>query len=238
MNLLGAMSRFYFILGIVSNIQWKLLLEVLRMATRDLELRRLRYFLAVAEEQNFSRAAVRVGIQQPPLSQQIRQIEEILGYIFDRNSRGAYLTQAGKVFEQYARRSLAALAEGQNAGYLASRGMSGTLTLGFAASLLSTNLTDAIRSYRGEYPAVRLVLRELTTNAQIESLRRNEIDLGLGREADNVINLVSERILNEPLYAFFSKNHPLVSRTSVSPEASSESRSCSFPDMWAANSMI
>src|SRR5262249_11586569 len=127
-----------------------------------LELRHLHYFTAVAQELHFGRAAARLGIEQPPLSQQIRRLEEMLGCrLFVRKPRVA-LTEAGEVLLGVARRTLAQVERGVEATRQAGRGETGTLAVGFAASAVLTRLPNLIRSYRERFPEVTIRLSELS----------------------------------------------------------------------------
>src|SRR5688500_13735253 len=121
-----------------------------------IELRHLRYFAAVAEELHFGRAARRLGIAQPPLSQQIARLEEMLGCaLFTRRPRVA-LTPAGEALLVTARRAMAQVASGVEAVRRAGQGEAGVLTVGFAASVMLGPLPPVIRAFRARHPGVEL----------------------------------------------------------------------------------
>ena len=135
---------------------------------RDIELRHLRYFVAVAEELHFGRAALRLHLAQPPLSQQIRKLEEILGYpLFLRTSRAVKLTSAGEVFLERARRTLRNVQEDMEEARSVGRGEEGFLRVGFIGSAMLTPLPAMLGRYRRLYPKVNLQLHESYTSAVV-----------------------------------------------------------------------
>jgi DNA-binding transcriptional LysR family regulator len=147
----------------------------------NMELRHLRYFVAVAEERNFTRAAERLHIAQPPLSRQIQQLEEDLGVpLIEKGSRPLRLTEAGQFFLAHAKplldqvRDLKAMT--QRVGKLER-----TLSLGFVASTLYGQLPEIVRRYRERYPEVEVTLHEMTTVEQLKALKEGRIDVGFGR---------------------------------------------------------
>jgi DNA-binding transcriptional LysR family regulator len=146
-----------------------------------MELRHLRYFVAVAEERNFTRAAERLHIAQPPLSRQIQQLEEDLGVaLIEKGSRPLRLTEAGSFFLAHARtlldgaRDLKAMT--QRVGQLTR-----TLSVGFVASTLYGQLPEIVRRYRERHPEVEVTLHEMTTIEQLKALKEGRIDVGFGR---------------------------------------------------------
>jgi DNA-binding transcriptional LysR family regulator len=146
----------------------------------NLDLRQLRYFVTVAEELHFGRAAVRLHMTQPPLSQTIQALEELLGApLFLRNRRSVELTPAGQALLPEARRMLAHAAEMPELVRAAAAGESGRLTLAFVSSADYSVLPPFLRSYRAAYPQVQIVLQEATSDLQIEDLLHNRIDAGL-----------------------------------------------------------
>src|SRR4051812_46463949 len=129
-----------------------------------LELRHLRYFLAVAEELHFGRAAARLGIAQPPLSQQIQRLERLLETpLFERTSRRVQLTEAGRSLVDGAKRLLSQAGDVAESARRAGRGETGALTVAFASSVMFLSLPTIIRRFRARYPEVHLELREMPT---------------------------------------------------------------------------
>ncbi|MCW3481990.1 LysR substrate-binding domain-containing protein [Neisseriaceae bacterium JH1-16] len=143
-----------------------------------MELRHLRYFLAVAEERHFTRAAERVGIQQPPLSLQIKQLEEELGTpLFLRQSRGVDLTEAGAAFVEEARAILARVDQAKTHIQRLSRGEAGRIRIGFAgATYFEPAVPALIRDYRSRYPDVQLQPEQSNTAELVQRLIDGEID--------------------------------------------------------------
>src|ERR1700677_2797851 len=137
----------------------------------EIDLRHLRYFLAVAETLHFSKAAQLLGIAQPPLSQQIKRLEQLLGHrLFDRTTRGVKLTLAGQLLAERARSTIEKVQDDLAQVRRLGRGEEGTLTVGFAGSVMFTDLPAAIESYRLRYPKVEVLLREFSTAGQISAL--------------------------------------------------------------------
>jgi DNA-binding transcriptional LysR family regulator len=181
-----------------------------------LEIRRLRYFAAVAEELHFGRAAARLGIAQPPLSQQIQRLERDLGVqLFRRVGRRVELTEAGAVLLRESRRLLADVQGAIEATQRAARGETGSLVVAFAASVMFGAMAHVIRRFRAECPAVTLELRELPTGPQLELLRTGRLDIGLVREppADPALRFLT--VLREPLVLAVSREHRLARRHRV-----------------------
>ncbi|POB10653.1 LysR family transcriptional regulator [Sulfobacillus sp. hq2] len=147
-----------------------------------LELRQLTYFVAVAEELHFERAARRLSMTQPPLSQSIKQLEEELGVeLFERSHRRIRLTRAGEAFLEESRRVLQAANHAVERARRVDRGEWGRLTVGFVGSATYDLLPRVIRIFRQEYPDVTVETLELSTPMQIEALRHKRIDLGVLR---------------------------------------------------------
>src|SRR5215831_2939416 len=145
----------------------------------EVELRHIRYFVAVAEELHFGRAAQRLHLAQPPLSQQIRRLEEILGYsLFHRTSRAVKLTAAGEVFLERARRTLRNVHEDIEEARSIGRGDEGSLRVGFIGSGMLTPLPAVLGRYRRLYPRVQLQLAEMYTAAIAASIARGSLDAG------------------------------------------------------------
>src|SRR5690349_3882364 len=152
---------------------------------REIELRHLRYFLAVAETLHFSKAAARLGIAQPPLSQQIRNLEQLVGHrLFDRTTRGVKLTLAGQLLADRARTTMEKIDDDLTQVRRLGRGEEGTLTVGFSGSVMFTELPAAIQKFRASYPKVELRLREMVTSSQIAALLDGTLDLGFMRDGD------------------------------------------------------
>lgn len=178
-----------------------------------MELRHFRYFVGVAEELHFGRAAARLGISQPPLSQQIRALEEELGVaLFERTSRRVVLTTAGRQFLAEARRTLDQAAHAADMARRAGTGEVGELTIAFSASAPFTAIVSrALFAFRESYPGVHLVLREMARGVQVEALLERQIDVGFlrGVEAPSMPpSLETTLLLEEPLLVAMHVDHP------------------------------
>ena len=151
-----------------------------------MELRHLRYFVAVAEELNFRRAAERLNLAQPALSAQIKSLEDDLGaQLFERTTRSVGLTQAGRVLLQEARGVLGAAANAEQFVKKAHLGIVGTLRVGVIAPAASPRLAQVLRHFHQRFPGVQLSLSELTSPEQLRRLRAGELDAGLLRPPAN-----------------------------------------------------
>jgi len=146
----------------------------------NLELRQLRYFVTVAEELHFGKAAMRLHMTQPPLSQTIQALEELLGAaLFERNRRGVALTAAGAALLPEARRLLAQAQELPQLAQRAAAGETGRLSLAFVSSADYSVLPPFLRAYRAAYPQVQITLQEATSDLQLEELLNGRVDAGL-----------------------------------------------------------
>jgi DNA-binding transcriptional LysR family regulator len=146
----------------------------------NLDLRQLRYFVTVAEELHFGRAAARLHMTQPPLSQTIQALEDLLGApLFVRSRRAVALTPAGQVLLPEARRMLAQAAQLPDLVRRAATGAAGRLALAFVSSADYSVLPPFLRRYRASYPEVQITLREATSDLQIEELLHARVDAGL-----------------------------------------------------------
>jgi len=185
---------------------------------QEIEFRHLRYFLAVAETLHFSRAATQLGMAQPPLSQQIRRLEQILGYpLFDRTTRGVRLTKVGQYFRERARDTIAKIRDDLEMARRLGSGQEGVLTVGFSGSVMLTTLPKAIERYRRMHPRVELRLRELVTAEQIPSLLDGTLDLGFLRDGEPKDGLSMESILRERFIAVLPARHKLAGHASIRP---------------------
>ena len=153
----------------------------------DMELRHIRYFLAVAEELNFTRAAKKLGLGQPPLSQQIRSLETELGApLFRRVPRGAELTDSGKAFLPEAQAILAQAERAKEIARRGARGELGRLRVGFTSSAAFTRIVqNTIRLFRENYPNVDLSLEEEETTTLLERLSEQSLDAAFIRPGRN-----------------------------------------------------
>lgn len=175
-----------------------------------MELRHLRYFIAVAEELHFGRAAARLFIAQPSLSQQIRQLEVELGFpLLKRTKRSVELTDAGKVFLAAAQHILVQVQEAKRAAQRAYRGEVGRLVVGYISSSTYDLLPMMLRAYRERFPHVEVALRELTTPAQVRALEENELQVGLLRLPISTPLVNVEVVRREPIVCVLPEEHPL-----------------------------
>ncbi len=185
-----------------------------------MELRQLRYFVAVAEERHFGRAAKRLRLSQPPLSAQIKRLEEELGVkLFQRSTRQVALTDAGRTFLERAEGILEAVEEAKEAAKGADEGVRGRLEIGFISSATLGLLPPAIRLFRERFGGVEIELRELTSAQQIDALYAGEIRVGLVRLPLRAPGLRFEPLQEESFLVALPSGHPLEALESVPLEA-------------------
>ncbi|MDF3201718.1 LysR substrate-binding domain-containing protein [Pseudomonas sp. 1912-s] len=177
-----------------------------------MELRHLRYFIAVAEELHFGRAAQVLGISQPPLSQQIQALEQEIGArLFERTNRRVELSEAGRLFLQEARLVLAQVDKAADVARRAQLGELGELKIGFTSSApFNSSIPQAIFAFRQAFPAVHLNLQEMSSTEVAESLVDESIQVGLMRPLPLPDSLSVVELMREPLVAVLNAGHPLV----------------------------
>lgn len=183
-----------------------------------MELRHLRYFMAVAEELHFTRAAKRLGINQPPLSQQIQQLEQSLGTaLFHRGAREVTLTEAGLALREDARRILREVEQAGERVRRIARGELGRLRLGMINSAPFHPLIPAvIRAFRQRYPAVALTLHEDATPELATAVQHDVMDAAFVRPLlGDASGLHATALVEEPLVVALPAGHPLTRRTAV-----------------------
>jgi len=183
----------------------------------NIELRHLRYFVAVAEELHFGRAAARLNISQPPLSQQIQILEQQMGArLFARTNRSVSMTAAGKQFLADARQILMQVEEAAARAARLHHGETGELRIGFTSSApFIQAVSDTLSRFRRQYPDVHLQTRESNTREQIAPLNEGALDLGLMRKTQLPDMLDWQVILREPLLAMVPRDHRLAQRDAV-----------------------
>ncbi len=185
-----------------------------------MEMRQLRYFIAVAEELHFTRAAERLHIGQPPLSHAIQMLEASVGaLLFERTKRWVRLTEAGKLFLADARRILALAEQATDSARRAQRGEAGELRIGFTFSTPLTPLfASVINRYRQQFPAVSLTLLEMATLPQLDALTLRTLDLGFIRPPDSALapGIALTVLREEALVAVLPDDSPLARKTAIS----------------------
>ncbi|MFF9216985.1 LysR substrate-binding domain-containing protein [Streptomyces viridosporus] len=186
-----------------------------------LDLRQLRYFVAVAETEHVGRAAERLHISQSPLSRQIAQLEQSLGLtLFERSQQRIRLTRDGQVFLAEARALLRHADRLENLGRRLGRGEEGGLCIGYVADAMHTGvLPGALRAVRGERPDVHIALYNLPPTEQFEGLRQRSLDIALVHEppAADDPDLLAAPLLEDPLFLALPAGHPLAGREEVTP---------------------
>jgi len=172
------------------------------------ELRHLRYLVAVAEELHFGRAAIRLNISQPPLSQQIRQLEEELGVqLFERTKREVRLTDAGKRVVSEAHQVLGQIDHFTKVAAQAGEGEIGHLSVGVPGGV-NEILVETLKLVARRFPGVRIELQYMTTGIQIEALREGRIHVGFLNLPVQEPALALETVRKEPLCVAVPKGHP------------------------------
>lgn len=195
-----------------------------------IELRRLRYFLVLAEELHFGRAAARLNMAQPPLSEQIRKLEDELGFrLFQRTSRSVALTDAGRVFLDGARRATDELARAAQAGQQVELGLAGYVRIGFVSSGGVTFLPKLLRRLREALPQVRTPLRQYSSTGAIEALIERTIDMAIVRTPVVGGQLAHRVLLRDPVVLAIANDHPLAGRKRVALAALNEERFVLYP---------
>jgi DNA-binding transcriptional LysR family regulator len=173
-----------------------------------MELRHIRYFVAIAEELNFNRASKRLHIAQPPLSRQIQQLEEQVGVrLFYRTNRRVELTHAGKAFLEKAYQMLDLVEDACDTARMSARAEHGKLVIGFTGT--GENILPIVQMYRAKYPSVNLDLQLMGTTAQIHALQGNKIDVGLLTPPVNSEQLIVKNYMHVPIQAMLPEKHPL-----------------------------
>ena len=183
-----------------------------------MELRHLRYFLTVADEGSVTRAAERLHISQPPLSQQIKELERMVGVpLFERTSQGMTLTAAGMAFRTEAQRSLQAAQDARQAALRASQGHTGTLRVGFTTSAaFHPAVTGSLQSFRSAWPEVQVLLEESNTTRLSEALLSGTLDAAFvrpGSQAPGALRL--QPFKDEPMKVVLPASHPLAGQRRI-----------------------
>lgn len=186
-----------------------------------MELRHLRYFVTVAEELHFSRAAARLNIGQPPLSMQIRALEDELGVaLFERSHRRVFLTVAGRTFLARARQILADAESARQEVQRIAGFESGELRIAFTTSSPMTSvMKNVLSAYRQRHPRVTLILSELPSERQFDALSERELDIGLVRRSDDdpaIPGLTLSLLVDEALVAVLHQGHALADKAQIS----------------------
>ncbi len=187
------------------------------MAKANIEIRHLKYFIAVAELQNYRRAAQQLNISQPPLTRQIQQLEEELGVeLFARKGRGVELTDAGRLFQAEAGKLLLLLDQAVDRVRAAGRGEIGRLDVGVFGSAILNVIPRLIDAFRARQPGVTVVLHDMNKVEQLAALRDGRIAIGFNRFLWDEPGIVKERILKEPLYLACPAASPAAARGRLS----------------------
>jgi DNA-binding transcriptional LysR family regulator len=197
-----------------------------------IELRHLRYFLAVAQEGHVTRAAARLGISQPPLSQQIKELEREVGTpLFVRTPHGVVLTEAGLAFQAEAQDLMDGTARAREAAQRAARGETGQLRLGFTGSAaFNPVVATMVRHYRRTWPHVRLTLEEANTTRLLEGLGAHALDAAFLRPGPTgLAGLQLRRFPDEAMKVVVPVGHPLAARRRVALSALANEPFVLFP---------
>lgn len=181
-----------------------------------MEIRHLRYFVAVAEHLHYGRAAKSLNMAQPPLSQQIRRLESILRIdLFDRSSRRVTLTEEGQFLLEAAREVIGQAAHFENLAEALREGEAGQLRIGFAASAMNWGLGRKLREFRATYPRAQVIAHQMSVTDQATALQDDRIDLAFTVGGLNYENLEAVVLADEPLRAVIPTDHPLATAKSV-----------------------
>lgn len=180
------------------------------MSLSTIEFRHLRYFVAVVEHRSFRGAALRLHVSQPPLTRQVRQLEEALGVtLLLRKPHGVEPTDAGSVFFDEAKNLMSLLEQGANRAQLAGQGRLGRLDVGIFGSAVLDVIPRIIQNFRKLHPKVKIVLHNMDREAQIRALRERRLTVGFNRFFDTEPDLSWEVVSSEPMRVALPARHPL-----------------------------
>lgn len=195
-----------------------------------MELRHLRYFVAVAEELHFGRAAARLGIAQPPLSHQIRQLEhELEVELFARGGRPVELTEAGRVYLADVREILKRVAQAGLAARRAARGETGSLAVGVVASATYGLMPRVLRTFRERNPDVALSVAVMSSGQQVDAVRAGQVQIAFARPPFGDETLSAETIHDEPVIVAVPTGHPLAAHRTLALAALAREPFVVFP---------
>lgn len=196
-----------------------------------MELRRVNYFVAVAEELNFRRAAAKLNVSQSPLSQQIRKLEEEVGVVLlERSKQGVELTHAGEIFLREARRLLADAEAARARAQKAGRGKAGSLRVGYLTSLTNDFLAAVVRDFRAACPDVALELNDMVPEAILDGVRHRQLDVGFLRAPLRDATVNSLEVWRDPLVVALPGGHWLQGKGVVEPRLLAEETFIMVPD--------
>lgn len=200
-----------------------------------MDLKQMRYFLAVAEERNFTRAAERLHMAQPPLTRQIQALEEDIGApLFVRTPRGVSLTEAGQALLDEVPNLLALAQRAKERAVLASEGQSGRLDVGIFGSGVLDVIPRILAKFHADRPEVRIVLHSLSKHEQVEALRERRISVGFNRLVPPDDDLVVEEVLRESMTVALPARHALAGQRTVSIPDLSEQPLILYPRLPVA----
>ena len=178
-----------------------------------MDIRQIRYFVAVAEERNIGRAAKRLFISQPPLTRQIQQLEDELQVrLFERTAKGVELTSAGQLFLNESRNILSLIEQAQERTQRAGKGQLGRLDVAIFGSGILNTIPDILKRFKTAYPGVNIVLHQMGKAEQIEALRQKRISVGFNRLLAPLPDIDSTMILQDKLMVAVRDDHPLATK--------------------------
>lgn len=201
-----------------------------------MDLRHLKYFLAVAEEGNIGRAAARLHISQPPLTRQIKALEEELGVeLFQRTPKGMVLTQAGEIFQAEASNIRMLVEAAVDRVQRAGEGKLGRLDVGIFGSGIYGLIPQLLDAFRARLPGVNIVLHTMSKTEQIEALRQRRITVGFNRMTPPLPDIGRELVTMEPLRVAMHEDHPLARHAAVPLRSLAGQPMVLFPNLGRPN---